>query len=512
MPDVVLETELTDETVLTQYVNFVLADELYAVPMQRVEEIIRLPQTFAVPLTPEYLIGLANLRGQILPILSLRCLLQMERAQTTDATRVVVMKVGQAQVGFTVDKVINVATPDPAAIKETNTAGGKIDIELIENTVHQGDDIIQVLNVDRLFDTNISEEIERSASHFSSMQNLLTETEEREDEQLQQLVCCLVDDQEYAFHLEDTQEIVRIPASITQVPKAGDGILGVMNLRARTLPLVSLRSLFGMAQIPFEDNHRVLVVNIALEQAQIPIGIVVDGVREVLSLHQNQFDEVPSIMSHMGQSKDISAICNLEDGRRTLSVVDVNYLFNPQMYEGFNAVIQEEELMLNEQAETLIDDDETDTQLVIFKLDKEEFGISIHAVQEIIRIPNDISKVPKTDDFIEGVINLRGNVLPIVDLRRRFDLPYMERHERQRILVVHFEKVSTGFVVDCVSEVLRIPESQLEAAPVLSEEQAQLMKQVVNFNNRMIGVLCSSQLLSNTEMYKLYMAANEANE
>lgn len=72
---------------------------------------------------------------------------------------------------------------------------------------------------------------------------------------------------------------------------------------------------------------------------------------------------------------------------------------------------------------SILEDDNTDMQLVIFKLDKEEFGISIHTVQEIIRIPENISRVPKTDDFIEGVINLRGNVLPIVDMRKRFHLP-----------------------------------------------------------------------------------------
>ncbi|CSA91531.1 purine-binding chemotaxis protein CheW [Vibrio cholerae] len=158
---------------------------------------------------------------------------------------------------------------------------------------------------------------------------------------------------------------------------------------------------------------------------------------------------------------------------------------------------------------SILEDDNTDMQLVIFKLDKEEFGISIHTVQEIIRIPENISRVPKTDDFIEGVINLRGNVLPIVDMRKRFHLPEMARHERQRILVVNFEKISTGFIVDSVSEVLRIPESQLEDAPVLSEEQAQLMRQMVNLSPRMIGVLSADQLISNTEMYKLHMAAND---
>ncbi|CSI51689.1 purine-binding chemotaxis protein CheW [Vibrio cholerae] len=328
---------------------------------------------------------------------------------------------------------------------------------------------------------------------------------------MRQLVCCMVDGQEYAFPLEDTQEIVRIPEIITKVPLTESAILGVINLRGKTLPLVSLRTLFGLPSISFSDSHRVLVVNISLsEKERLPVGVVVDAVREVIRLHVDVMDSVPEIMSKMGQANDISAICNLDDGRRTLSVISVEQLFDAQIVDQFSeAYPQEGTDMSTIDDVSILEDDNTDMQLVIFKLDKEEFGISIHTVQEIIRIPENISRVPKTDDFIEGVINLRGNVLPIVDMRKRFHLPEMARHERQRILVVNFEKISTGFIVDSVSEVLRIPESQLEDAPVLSEEQAQLMRQMVNLSPRMIGVLSADQLISNTEMYKLHMAAND---
>ena len=509
--EAVMETEEN----LTQYVNFVLGDEFFAVPMNEVEEIIRQPLTFSVPLTPDYLTGLSNLRGQILPVLCLRSVLEQDKVELTDATRVIVMNIQNTQVGFTVDRVLNVATPDPSSIKQTNTAGGNIDADLITNTIHSGDNIIQVLNSQKLIGHSMQEEIDRCSQRFGTAAqglNALDASDDEDDSSMRQLVCCMVDDQEYAFYLEDTKEIVRIPETITKVPKAGKAILGIMNLRDKTLPLVSLRSMFGMPQIDFNESHRVLVVNFVNEGITIPIGIVIDAVREVIRLHDSKFDAVPEIMKSMGRSTDIAAICNLDDGARTLSVVEVSQLFDAETIGALADVANPEDAEMIDDQEDIYDSDEdsTDTQLVIFKLDNEEFGISIHAVQEIIRIPDSVSRVPRTDDFIEGVINLRGNVLPIVDLRKRFELPDMERHDRQRILVVNYDRVSTGFVVDSVSEVLRIPESQLEYAPTLSEEQAQLMKQVVNYQKRMIGVLSADQLLSNTEMYKLYMAANEA--
>ncbi|ENG9290003.1 chemotaxis protein CheW [Vibrio cholerae] len=514
--EALVDNELEHEENLTQYVNFMLGDEFFALHMQEVEEIIRLPTTFSVPLTPSYLIGLSNLRGQILPVLCLRTLLCMDRASATEATRVIVITIGKTKIGFTVDRVVNVATPDPEMIKPTNTAGGKIDPTLITNTIHSDNQIIQVLNCHRLLDNSVEEELELSTqrfNHLSSQSHFgdVIDEERDDDEDMRQLVCCMVDGQEYAFPLEDTQEIVRIPEIITKVPLTESAILGVINLRGKTLPLVSLRTLFGLPSISFSDSHRVLVVNISLsEKERLPVGVVVDAVREVIRLHVDVMDSVPEIMSKMGQANDISAICNLDDGRRTLSVISVEQLFDAQIVDQFSeAYPQEGTDMSTIDDVSILEDDNTDMQLVIFKLDKEEFGISIHTVQEIIRIPENISRVPKTDDFIEGVIYLRGNVLPIVDMRKRFHLPEMARHERQRILVVNFEKISTGFIVDSVSEVLRIPESQLEDAPVLSEEQAQLMRQMVNLSPRMIGVLSADQLISNTEMYKLHMAAND---
>lgn len=121
--EALVDNELEHEENLTQYVNFMLGDELFALHMQEVEEIIRLPTTFSVPLTPSYLIGLSNLRGQILPVLCLRTLLCMDRTSATEATRVIVITIGKTKIGFTVDRVVNVATPDPEMIKPTNTAG-----------------------------------------------------------------------------------------------------------------------------------------------------------------------------------------------------------------------------------------------------------------------------------------------------------------------------------------------------------------------------------------------------
>ena len=103
-------------------------------------------------------------------------------------------------------------------------------------------------------------------------------------------------------------------------------------------------------------------------------------------------------------------------------------------------------------------------QLVTFRIGEEEFGVDILAVQEIIRLMQ-ITMVPRAPAFIEGVINLRGKVIPVINMRTRFGMPALEHDSNTRIVVMELEQKIVGFLVDGVSEVLRIPAGTVEDPP-----------------------------------------------
>jgi purine-binding chemotaxis protein CheW len=105
-------------------------------------------------------------------------------------------------------------------------------------------------------------------------------------------------------------------------------------------------------------------------------------------------------------------------------------------------------------------------QLVSFKIGDEEFGVQILKVQEIVRMM-EITKVPKSPPFVEGIVNLRGRIIPVIDMRKRFNLPPKQRDRDTRIIVVGLEQGTVGFIVDAVSEVLRIPINTIESTPQL---------------------------------------------
>ncbi len=105
-----------------------------------------------------------------------------------------------------------------------------------------------------------------------------------------------------------------------------------------------------------------------------------------------------------------------------------------------------------------------DPQIVTFFLANEEFGVDILLVKEIIR-PAPITEVPNTLSYVEGVINLRGKVVPVVDLRKRLDLEISEEDKATRIMIIELEDKTTGFILDSVSKVMTVPRDSVQAAP-----------------------------------------------
>jgi purine-binding chemotaxis protein CheW len=142
-------------------------------------------------------------------------------------------------------------------------------------------------------------------------------------------------------------------------------------------------------------------------------------------------------------------------------------------------------------------------QLVTFSIGEEEFGVDILKVQEIIRTM-EITKVPRAQDFVEGVINLRGKVIPIIDLRRRFGLDSKPHDKHTRIIVIEINSMIVGFVVDSVSEVLRIPAGTVEPPPpVVAGVESEYISGVGKLHDRLLILLDMDKLLSGEDMAAL---------
>ncbi|RMD50306.1 MAG: chemotaxis protein CheW [Ignavibacteria bacterium] len=142
-------------------------------------------------------------------------------------------------------------------------------------------------------------------------------------------------------------------------------------------------------------------------------------------------------------------------------------------------------------------------QLVSFKIGKEEFGVDILKVQEIIRMMK-ITKVPNAPEYVDGVVNLRGKVIPVVDLRKRLGMELKERDKNTRIVVVELENKTIGFIVDEVNEVLRIPRGITEAPPkMVSGIDSEYITAVGKLEDRLLILLDLEKVFTNEEHSEL---------
>jgi purine-binding chemotaxis protein CheW len=144
-----------------------------------------------------------------------------------------------------------------------------------------------------------------------------------------------------------------------------------------------------------------------------------------------------------------------------------------------------------------------EVQLVVFKLGEEEYGVDVSQVREIVKLMP-ITRIPRAPSFVEGVINLRGQITTIIDLRKRFGVEKSGGDERC-IMVTELESNVVGMIVDSVSEVLRLPTENIDPTPpmVMTKISADFLKGVGKLDGRLIILLDLGRILTEEEVSQL---------
>ena len=150
---------------------------------------------------------------------------------------------------------------------------------------------------------------------------------------------------------------------------------------------------------------------------------------------------------------------------------------------------------------------EKDLHIVGFRIGNETYGVRVGSVREIVRVP-EITSVPSAPDLIEGVINLRGKIIPVMDLRKRFGQTEIISDKKNRILVVELENKLIGLIVNAASEVLKIPPSEVDSpGSVFAEGESSYVTGVGKLKGRLIILLDIAKLLQRPEYKRLEEAA-----
>ncbi|HOV80866.1 MAG TPA: chemotaxis protein CheW [Bacillota bacterium] len=435
-----------------QMVTFYLDKELFGIELTYVKEIIRLPEMVRVPGTPTYFSGLANLRGNLLPVIDGRRRFSLPDAAETDATRVVVLEYRGETIGYTVDRMSEVINLENATEDTLRAAQGREDLISRVIKMNDGSAMVMVINIEVMF-PRLEEAGPKNYSGVA-VQERVDEAAGRED--LKQFVGFKLADEEYAVAIDTVQEIVWVPEQISRSPGFPHYMDGLFSLRQRTVPMLNLRRFFGLPDRPYDDRSRALVLSLKDGDKKTVFGLGVDSITEVLRFTVEEIEPLPELLRGEA-TRNLTGVCKLGEGKRLIYLLDPCSILAEGEISLDGAGDEEGEAALERRAVS-------EEQFVIFHLQEEDYAVTIQSVKEIIRLP-EIVRVPRAPAYVEGVINIRGAILPVVNLRLKLGLQSKESDDRSRIVVVDLNGVSTGLVVDAVREVRKISADQIAPVP-----------------------------------------------
>jgi purine-binding chemotaxis protein CheW len=229
-----------------------------------------------------------------------------------------------------------------------------------------------------------------------------------------QLVTFLLKDEEFGFDIMSVQEIIRLP-KMAKVPRTPAYVDGIANLRGVVLPVIDMRTRFGMERAEETDRTRVLVVDID----GVKTGLRVDRVKQVTRVLRSEIEPPPEAIR--GTSSDyLEGVVKLDKGQRIVMALNAAHVCEIGVIHttaSANGVASKSESARQELSDKSSSADTEVQKVVTFRIAKEEFAFHMEHVREILRVetPNQVPDVP---EYVLGVLTVRGQILPVVDLRR----------------------------------------------------------------------------------------------
>ncbi len=611
-------SEQSRDTNVEEFVIFKIGEEEYALYIKNVQEIVKLSDITKIPRSPHYLLGITNLRGNVLPVIDSRKRFSLRETKHADNLRMLVVDFKDTISGFLIDSVSEVLRIDARKVEK---AGDVISEELKNSSIknfiegiikeEDGKRIIFLLNLDSI----LKIETTRESNKFSLGREITTEESTGKKLEEEQIVVFKVANDEYGFSINAVREILRVK-KLTKVPNTPPYVKGILTLRGKILPIFDFREMIGIASQeeeflsainiveknhkkwlkeleralydyehinnthldnicdirPLKENrdnlelstkenieefielHEKIHLNtskllelagrdmgeaqyyyeteinnreklleqklkeisseiiqatnnekkiLVIELNSTTVGLLVDKVSEVINIPKELIDfSINESQSEM----ELKGIVKIDDGRRLIFLIDGNLLFKESDKNLIRKLKGEESKALGDETMTeneKIEDTITHMErFVTFTIDNEEYGINIMQIQEINRVSK-VTKVPRAPTFIEGVINLRGEVLPVIDIRKRFGIENKPIDERTRVIITDVSGKKTGLIVDKVNEVMGIPKTNIEPTPdiILSNARAEFLDGVgkVDEGKRMVLIINVNKILSAKE-------------
>ncbi|WP_396593839.1 chemotaxis protein CheW [Brevundimonas sp. R86498] len=414
--------------------RFRVADAVMAVRADAVQEVTRAPPVTRVPHAPPCVLGVSNLRGQVMPVVSTARLLEAKEGEASGTSRTIVLNL-EPPLALAVDEVLGLSTMDAPA-----DGAGALFVE--DDAVVRAIDLRAAL--DRAFGVGT---LRAGGSPQDVTVGRVAAGSTPAIDETHLFLTFAVGGQVHALAVDVVEEVMALPDSLAALPHGAQADLGVIPYRNGVLPVVDLAALLGLERRG--GVGKLVVVRLGEALA----GLRVDGLDIIRRVARADVTAVPALLNCGGGEAAIAGIVRLDRGR-VVSVLTPERLFRAEALEKIMADGRREL-----EIATVAADAETESFL-LFQLGEETYGLPLSDVQEVVAVPEVLTRVPHAPAFIEGVMNLRGQVIPVIDQTRRFGATRAAGAAR-KVIVTRSDTLWAGFIVDAVSAVRAIPRRDL---------------------------------------------------
>jgi len=464
-----------------EYACLLIRNEEYGIRTSQVRSIVNIPVIRRVPKAPSFIEGVANIGGRIIPLLNpierfglsnaefgMRSAESEDKEQSTiqESTinnqqssvqgRLILVQLDSSLYGLLVDSIPSISYLTGEMIEPVNPLMVEKDASFIAGMAKDGERLIHLIDMDAFIRAGLDEDqAEREAYELFSAQ--MSEALAREKgKKSRRFLAFLIGDEVYGVDLAGLKEV--IPASRMEKGAAGpDYMAGLVKATGGILPVIDLQKKFGLDPVPYGKVSRVVVI----DAGEYDYGILSNSVTEFLNIMDEEIKETPAAISG-GKSSHIQGVAMLNGGERLLVLLDEARILDDKEVKGLSE--RDDTKMVQKKLEKRPEKGEEAITFVVFRVLEMELAFNLEDLSEIIRYKK-ATKVPKAPLFIRGIVPVKGELVPVIDLRQRFDLQKGEDTGEIRIIVIKKEDVLYGVVADSVSEILRVSRDDLVAPP-----------------------------------------------
>ena len=459
------------------YTCFTVDGEEYALLTEYVMGVQGVPVIRRVPKSPDFIEGVANIRGRIMPVIN-----ASNRLATSDGEKksksLIITQVEGAYYGLLADEVIGNTHLEQAVIEPVNPVLVKKETPFILAMAAIDDRLVHLLDLDALFFAGLNVNPSNKAAFAVHVQQTNQDHQALQiskHKDSHQYLIMQIGQESYALPVHLLREVL-VGENIEKISAMPDYIAGIVRTHGLTVPVVDMQIKFGLKPVPYESSRRVVVVDAGNKR----LGIVANSAWEMIEISASAMKSPPKSIS-VSQTTHIKQVAVLDNGRRMLIVLDPVGVLTARDYK------------------TLLTAEGLDTSLpssidkvakggavksyLIFQVAGYEFAFNIDHLSEVVSyLP--VNRIPKAPAEIRGLVSVKGELVPVTDLRVKLNIKSAEFAAEKYLVVVNKQGALYSVIADKIVEILQVSGDDLLAPETVSVGiDADVIEAVIRLDN-----------------------------